>query len=452
MKSKIFVPILIGLLLCAKMHAQIPEKKEGIIHLGIWYPLSTNGKLAKEYTNDFSFHLLYGVSKSEKAFILSGLGSSIKEDAAGVQIAGLGNIIGRDAMGLTLAGLVNIMGEAKGVQIAGLNNISQNTMGLQLSGLLNISQDVIGLQVGGLANISQDILGLQFAGLTNIGQNILGFQFAGIANVTQNITGIQISGLANATSETMEGFQFSGLVNTSEIVTGLQIAGLGNISENVHGFQFAGLGNITGNIKGVQIGGLGNISKMVTGFQFGGLFNKAGSVSGVQFAGLLNIADHSDYPIGLLNLIKDGEKSIGVTFDELQNITIGFRSGGKVMYGVLGVGYCLKSSENLMAFEGGFGAHFNIVPKFRINAELTQTQMTQFDDLYFFRSALRILPAFKFTPHFEVFAGPSLNYLNTNDSELYDLFSVWSLWDNVNSSGDKSQLNIGYIAGIQYCF
>jgi hypothetical protein len=69
-------------------------QKKSVVHLGVFYPLSTNGKEAKEYTNIFSFHLLYGVSHSERAFIFSGLANSIEADDNGIQFEGLFNVIG----------------------------------------------------------------------------------------------------------------------------------------------------------------------------------------------------------------------------------------------------------------------------------------------------------------------------------------------------------------------
>lgn len=376
MERKFFV--FICFLACTFSHTLFAqnEDKTSTVKFSFWDPVGTNGKEAKYYTNTFSFNVLYGESKSEKAFTFSGLGSIIKEDANGLQIAGLANIIGG------------------------------NSNGLQFAGLTNISTQVNGAQIAGLTNITNDAKGFLFAGLNNI----------------------------------------------SNEMNGISIAGLGNIANNVRGFQFAGLGNISNNMKGVQFGGLGNVANNVNGFQFGGIFNKANVVNGVQFAGLVNIADHSDYPIGILNFIKDGEKSVGVTFDELQNLTVAFRSGGRILYGILGAGVNFKASETLTALEAGFGAHINCTSKFRINTELTYTSMTDFDNLEISRSSLRIMPAYRFAKCFEIFAGPTLNYLQTNDTELYDMFSKSSLWKETKSSGDKSQLNIGYIGGLHWIF
>ncbi len=377
MKKQLIVcsSILLSLLVAPAAHAQSDPSKESVIHVSLFDPIGTNGKEAKAYTNTFSFNLLYGRSKSERAFTLSGLASVIEEEANGVQIAGLANVIGGDANGIQLSGLANVTGgNSRGLTIAGLSNISENATGALVSGLANISEDMSGLSLSGLANIAQN-------------------------------------------------------------TTGLQVAGLGNIAADAQGFQVSGIFNRT---------------ESFSGFQMAGLFNKTKTVKGVQLA-LVNIAEENDYPIGLVNLVKNGEKSVSLTFDELQNLTTAFRSGGRVLYGILGLGYNFKSSENLMAFEGGIGAHipFPCTQAFRMNTELTSTVMTQFSDAAC-RSSLRLLAAWKCLPSLELFAGPSLNYLHTDEPELFDLLPDHALWKE-SPIADKC-LYIGYQAGIQYIF
>ncbi len=67
------------------------------------------------------------------------------------------------------------------------------------------------------------------------------------------------------------------------------------------------------------------IADDVNGVQFSSLVNKARKVNGVQFATLVNIADESDFPVGLVNIIKKGERGISVTYDLLGNTLLSFR-------------------------------------------------------------------------------------------------------------------------------
>src|SRR5690606_15274903 len=107
----------------------------------------------------------------------------------------------------------------------------------------------------------------------------------------------------------------------------------------------------------LQLAGLLNHSPGEVGHQVSGLFNKAGSVRGIQFAGLLNIAESSDYPIGLVNLIKNGQKSLTLGADESSFAHLTFRSGGRKLYGLLGLAYQISAGTAPYAFEIGFGLH-----------------------------------------------------------------------------------------------
>lgn len=306
------------------------QNKQSAVHLGLVYPLSTHGKSAKQYTNEFSFHAVYGISGGEKSFILSGIGSSVFGNANGVQIAGIFNNIHGDAKGFSLGGVANIAGDVKGTWIAGVFNTTLKA----------------------------------------------------------------------------------------------------------EGFLLAGVGNFSGDVKG---------------FQFAGVVNKANKVDGVQFAGLLNIADSCDYPIGIINIIRNGEKNAGLQFDELQDLMATFRSGSRYTYGILGLGYNLKHS--LIAVEIGLGYHINCTKQFRIDTELVETKFidpghSKTAD----RCSFRIMPAFSFLSNFNIFAGPSLNFLNGNAEHYKDLFPSWSFAEKTTSKGVKSQWYVGYVAGVQYRF
>ncbi|MDR1202297.1 MAG: hypothetical protein LBL58_11830, partial [Tannerellaceae bacterium] len=178
--------------------------------------------------------------------------------------------------------------------------------------------------------------------LTGISQNEKVFTLGGLANIIRrDACGVQMAGLYNHVGNKGEGFLLSGLAS----YTGKEYTGL----------QFSGLINISGNISGVQLAGLANIAK---------------DVKGIQFAGLLNVADNSDYPIGIVNLIKNGEKSIAVTYNEIGSTLLSFRSGGRVTYGIIGYGYNHKADKRSWVVESGLGAHINCSRHFRIDNEI----------------------------------------------------------------------------------
>lgn len=252
------------------------------------------------------------------------------------------------------------------------------------------------------------------------------------------------------------------LVGLSRNEKGVAIAGLTNIIINdAKGFQFAGLGNVVKNdLSGVQFAGLINIAKNVNGFQFAGLINKAKNVNGVQFAGIINIAENSDYPIGLINIIKNGEKGIAITYNEVGSLMATFRSGGRVTYGIIGVGYNHKTSGRSYATEAGFGIHIHCLRWFKINNEL-KVACFGFSDKPFIvnddklsntviTTNYSILPAFKISSHIELFGGPSLNYMNSRDTNT-ELNFGHSIWKQSGSTR-LQQIYVGYQVGVQYLF
>jgi len=309
------------------MHVAAQHGKTNHAHVGILYPLSTNGKTACLDTNKFSLHLVAGISQQENTLLIAGVSGIVKGNAYGTLVSGVSNHVGKEAEGVQVAGVLNHIGEhAQGVQIAGLINSTGSADGIQIAGLMNK---------------------------------------AGNANT--------------------------------------QIAGLINVSKKV---------------------------------------------KGVQIAGLINIAEESSYPIGVLNIIKEGEMQLGLATDESGNAMVTLRSGGKVMYGLLGIGYHFGYDEARYAVEAGLGAHLLTAKAFRLNAELASTAMTNFEDGVYGRQSLRILAGYRITPRFEVFAGPTLNHLMF-ESDQPDIRDNRYLW---TSHGDDvfNGCYLGGIVGVQF--
>ncbi len=313
------------------------------IHVGLVYPVSSNGVKAGDYTNRFSLHVIAGVSANETAFSMSGAASIVRHDANGVIITGGVNLIGNNATGLQLAGFSNmIKNEAKGTQISGFLNLAGSAKGAQIAGFSNI--------------------------------------------VTGHSSGLQLSGFINR-------------------------------SQDVN----------------VQVSGFMNIAK---------------KVKGVQLAGFINIADSSDYPIGLFNFIKNGEKSISVTVDETMTGMASFRSGGRILYGIVGVGYNFQDNDKpLYAAEAGLGAHIRVANHFRVNLEAVNLSLSDFKKGTYMKSALRILPAFRVGNRIELFAGPTINYVNYTKESGKGLVDRY-LWSKLGEDDFKG-LFLGFTGGVQ---
>lgn len=368
---------LAGLLTAAGFcsHAQSSPAK---IHIGLIYPLSSNGTHAPLDTNKLSLNLIAGVSSVEQGFSFAGFSNVVHHETNGMQFAAFSNHIGKKATGIQVAGFMNTYGEGDGAAFAGFTNISRGP-----------------------------VKGAQFAGFVNIAKAVDGAQFAGFLNIADSVKGAQFAGFMNLSKKDVSDFQAAGFINKA---------------------------------------------KDVNGSQFAGFINIAKKVKGVQGAGFINIADSSDYPIGIINLIKKGEKSIAITTDETLSTIASFRSGGKVLYGIIGIGYNFKNKDEVYAMEIGFGAHLLQSRMFRLNTELTGLSVENFKRGDYFKSSLKALPAIRIGKHLELFGGPSFNFISTNTTEGKALHKKFiHSWEN--KRGDQLQaLYIGYGGGIQVLF
>lgn len=381
-----YITSIIALLFTTTAIAQ--TKKVSNAHVGLIYPISSNGTAAPEYTNKFSLHAIGGVSKSEEAFCVSGFGNVINNQANGLIAAGFANLIMGDADGAQLGGFLNIIkSNATGLQAAGFANISGYGNGIQLAGFGNISIDGInGLQAGGFMNIAEDVLGFQGAGFMNIAEDAKGAQVAGFMNAGRDINGVQIAGFMNVAED----------VNT----------------------QLSGFMNIAKNVKGVQL------------------------------SGFINIADSSDFPIGFLNISRKGEKYLGVTVDNNLTSLVTFRSGGKYLYGIIGAGANLSYTDPAYALELGLGAHIPIAKIFRFNTEVAVTSLSDYWNTVQLTSSFRLMPALKLGQKIELFAGPTFNY-EYSEQYFYNDNNKSYIWHSDNY-GYHQRIYIGGLAGLHF--
>ena len=350
---------------------------------------------------------IIGVSNNRKSLALGALGNVVREKAYGLQIAGLSNHVGDMGGGVAIAGLSNTSGGSYyGMQISGLwNRASEDSKGIMVCGLCNmIGGDYDGVQVGGLSNKAQEMRGIQVSGLGNITRGVMG----------------------------------------------IQVAGLGNITRDTRAIQVAGLTNISKGLYGIQISGLTNISQDAYGLQFAGLVNVAKRARGVQFAAILNVAEESDFPIGLINIIKQGDKGVALTYDILGNAVMSFRSGGKYTYGILGVG-CNAQIEERLVVEAGYGLQVPVCRWLDVNNEFKATTMGYNSGYTRNNFSYLLAPSLTLWRHCNLFAGASINYFMSDRASAATLLPNAGLW---RKEGDRGigQLYLGYQVGVQYVF
>lgn len=255
-------------------------------------------------------------------------------------------------------------------------------------------------------------------------------------------------------SRSVNGLALAGCVNTVKADSrGLLVSGILNaVYGTMSGVQLAGLVNIAGTAsRGIQLAGLVNVARDFSGLQLAGLVNVAHTVRGVQLAGLINVADSSDFPIGFINLIKNGEMGIAVSYNELGTTMLSFQSGGRYTYGIVGIGYnhYLRGQQPFIA-GGGIGARINCTNWLRLSCELTSTNLlpakASLDRLMVLNFSL--LPAFRLLPHLELFGGPRLSYASANH-DCRNVLPSYSLWRRLGPSRIQ-QLHLGFQAGVQY--
>lgn len=326
-----------------------------------------------------------------------------------------------------------------------IDHFSMNLLGGYTAG-------INGFEAGGLFNINRgDVQYFQAAGLFNfVGGNVKGVQFAGIYNrALKSTSGFQVAGLANNTTDFTSGVQFAGLLNTGKRANAaLQIAGLANLYKKSNGINVAGLANFARKNSNIQIAGLMNEGGTQTHFQLTALLNHARSVRGTQI-GLINIADSSDYPVGIINWVKHGEKTVALETDETFFTQLNLRTGGRVLYSLLGVGYKPGNADRKYELNLGLGAHLYDSGRFNLSTELTTNLITGLRKGTYQRESLKILPAFKLGPHIRFFAGPSITVSSPDESVIMPKSGLI-----LKEAGDPSGriISAGISGGLQYAW
>ncbi len=305
-----------------------------------------------------------------------------------------------------------------------------------LHALVGLSRAERGFTVAGFGNmIIDNASGFQAAGFYNmIGGNAEGFKAAGFFNTYRNATGFQAAGFANFSKGNITGFQAAGFMNMAHDFQGMQGAGFMNMADSIHGVQGAGFINIAGDVKGAQLAGYINIAK---------------KVKGVQVSGFINIADSSEYPIAPINIIRNGEKYLGVTTDDNLSTIVAFRSGSKKLYGIVGLGYNFKNSKEVLVVQYGIGANFFARNNFRLKTEGTVTHLQGTGHGKVTKTSFSALPALRLGNNIELFGGASLNFTNTTSAEDSDMVRHY-IWHHTSYRDDYRLygMHIGYTAGL----
>ena len=170
-------------------------------------------------------------------------------------------------------------------------------------------------------------------------------------------------------------------------------------------------------------------------------------VKGVQIAGLFNVADSSDYPVALVNFVKNGRKSVSLSYDELQYMHIDLRSGGRVLYGLIGAGYSFNYT-NRYAFDIGFGAHLIDHHSFTLDGEYGYEALTDFKKDPDQVSSFKLLTGLNLNKQVQLFAGPTINIASYNADDQLELHG-WPVHKYTNNN-NITNIYAGITGGLQF--
>ncbi len=266
------------------------------------------------------------------------------------------------------------------VQLSVLGGRTAYVHGLDVASVFSLTDvQMAGVQASGVFNkVGGSVYGLQAGGVFNqVDGGIRGIQSAGVWNrAGDDSGGIQVGGVFNLVNGNFDGIQGAGVFNhLSGRGAGVQVAGVANITGgSVAGIQGAGVFNSASEISGLQVAGIFNKANRVDGLQAAGLVNVAGHVNGVQF-GLVNVADSSDFPIGLVNIIDDGIMDFGFYASESLLTSMMFRSGGRNFYTIINVGLDAPKEPWIWTTGAGLGGRLALFGPVYANLDIMSSQL-----------------------------------------------------------------------------
>lgn len=166
------------------------------------YPLGCAGVYSRNYFNNFSLNVLFGLNGGVNGFESGSLWNHNEGDVQGVQLSGLVNSTVGNSRGLFISGVTNFTeGDVSGAAISGVLNYSLRSMsGLQAGGITNIGLDSLkGIAVSGILNLTKgNAKGFHLSAI-NLAKDFEGVQL-GVINSARRLKGVQI-GVINLIEE-----------------------------------------------------------------------------------------------------------------------------------------------------------------------------------------------------------------------------------------------------------
>lgn len=378
--------------------------------------IGTNGRRSEYISNTLSINLTAGVNGGVRG-LETGLVANINNgDVYGVQLSGITNITQGKVGGIQVAGIANVSDKsAGGILLAGITNVSsRHTAGIIASGIANVSNGRMdGILMSGFANVSSGKMrGIALSGISNVGTTMGGVFVSGVSNVAGGrMVGVALSGIANVSNGSMRAIAVSGIANVSNgRASGILISGISNVSNgSTQGVHASGIANVTnGDFYGVQVSGLANVvSSDLAGVQVG-LVNVASRLRGIQL-GLINVVQRNGYIRSELSA------------SEVFQLGYALKSGKRYLYNIASAGVQLvgpAGSQPRWGLGWGLGTNHTIGRSVSVGLDviwhyLNENQLwtrAHFSSL----STARLTAGWLIGPKWELFAGPTLNWLVSN--------------------------------------
>jgi len=267
-----------------------------------------------------------------------------------------------------------------------------------------------GVQIAAGANVVLgDVHGVQLAIADVALGTVQGVQLGVVTRAKGDIEGAQVSTVAMG-GGSLVGAQV-GLVNVlGGSVTGNQSGVVNVAAADVHGAQLGVVNVASGNVEGVQIG----TTNVATG-----------EVRGTQ-VGVVNYADVSDYPVGVVSVVRHGRTSVDGWATESGIAMAGVRHGGRVIHNVYGVGF-RGTAPSGWSFALGLGARLPLLPKLHVDFETIAYWVQRREPFVQDAQVASVGASFGYalTPVFGLFAAPTYNVLITPDKELAEVGPPW---------------------------
>jgi len=186
MKNLNLVSILVLLMsinLVAQENASLKTRK---VQVTFAYPIGSNGMSAMEYSNNFSFNILYGLNGGVNGAEIGSILNYNKGKVKGFQLSGVSNINTGYSEGFLLSGVSNIcMDSTSGLFVSGvLNYLNYNAKGFQLATVNIDANEFRGFQLG-VFNFAKKLKGVQLGVINYLNDGAEGLPI-GIFSIVRN--------------------------------------------------------------------------------------------------------------------------------------------------------------------------------------------------------------------------------------------------------------------------